>query len=276
MFYSYKNIKIHYQVIGSGKPIFMIHGLDCDLNLMKGCFEPIFKNKNGYKRIYIDLPGMGKSEALLEYASSDKILDILISFAENIISENFLLIGESYGGYLSRGILSKLNSKIEGMALLCPVVIPIHAKRDVPKNIIKFEDKDFTNTLNDFERKTFGKFSVLENKKVYKRYKNEILSGIKKCNKDFIESLWKNYSFSFNVDKKLKKIKFDKPVLFMAGRQDICVGYKDLYKLLEDYPRATFSVIDIAGHNLQIEQPELFNSLVENFLIRAKNNINKF
>lgn len=219
---------------------------------------------------------MGKSEALLEYASSDKILDILISFAENIISENFLLIGESYGGYLSRGILSKLNSKIEGMALLCPVVIPIHAKRDVPKNIIKFEDKDFTNTLNDFERKTFGKFSVLENKKVYKRYKNEILSGIKKCNKDFIESLWKNYSFSFNVDKKLKKIKFNKPVLFMAGRQDICVGYKDLYKLLEDYPRATFSVIDIAGHNLQIEQPELFNSLVENFLIRAKNNINKF
>ena len=144
------------------------------------------------------------------------------------------------------------------------------------KNIIKFEDKDFINTLNDFERKTFGKFSVLENKKVYKRYKNEILSGIKKCNKDFIESLWKNYSFSFNVDKKLKKIKFDKPVLFMAGRQDICVGYKDLYKLLEDYPRATFSVIDIAGHNLQIEQPELFNSLVENFLIRAKNNINKF
>ena len=91
MFYSYKNIKIHYQVIGSGKPIFMIHGLDCDLNLMKGCFEPIFKNKNGYKRIYIDLPGMGKSEALLEYASSDKILYILISFAENIISENFLL-----------------------------------------------------------------------------------------------------------------------------------------------------------------------------------------
>lgn len=213
---------------------------------------------------------MGKSKSLLEYASSDKILDILISFAENIISENFLLIGESYGGYLSRGILSKLNSRIEGMALLCPVVIPIHAKRDVPKNIIKFEDKDFINTLNDFERKTFGKFSVLENKKVYKRYKNEILSGIKKCNKDFIESLWKNYSFSFDVDKKLKKIKFDKPVLFMAGRQDICVGYKDLYKLLEDYPRATFSVIDIAGHNLQIEQPELFNSLVENFLIRAK------
>ena len=271
MFYSYKNIKIHYQVIGSGKPVVMIHGLDCDLNLMRGCFEPIFKNKNGYKRIYIDLPGMGKSEASLEYASSDKILDILLSFIENNIAENFLLMGESYGGYLSRGILSKLYSKIDGMVLLCPVVIPTHAKRDVPKIAVKFEDKNFMNTLNNFERKTFGKFSVLENNRVYKRYKNEILSGIKKCDKDFIELLWKNYSFSFDVDKKLKKIKFDKPVLFMVGRQDICVGYKDLWKLLEDYPRATFVIIDIAGHNLQIEQPEVFNSLVENFLKRVKN-----
>ena len=75
---------------------------------------------------------------------------------------------------------------------------------------INIENKDFINTLIDFERKTFCKFSGLENKKVYKRYKNEILSGIKKCNKDFIESLWKNYSFSFNVDKKLKKIKIEK------------------------------------------------------------------
>ena len=63
MFYSYKNIKIHYQIIGNGKPIIMLHGLNCDLNLMKCCMENIFKNKNGYKRIYIDLLGMGKSES---------------------------------------------------------------------------------------------------------------------------------------------------------------------------------------------------------------------
>ena len=273
MFYSYKNIKIHYQIIGSGKPIIMLHGLNCDLNLMAGCMENIFKNKKGYKRIYIDLLGMGKSESSPEYASSDKILNILISFINDTVAENFLIMGESYGGYLARGILSKLHSKIDGMVLLCPVVIPMHAKRDVPKNIVKFEDKKFMETLNDKEIKIFSKYSVVENKKVFKRYKNEILSGIKKCDYNFIDLLWKKYSFSFDVDKKLKKIKFDKPVLFIAGRQDICVGYRDLWKLLEDYPRATFSVLDIAGHNLQIEQPELFNSLIENFLIRVKNKI---
>ena len=259
MFYSYKDIKIHYQIIGSGKPIIMLHGLNCDLNLMKCCMENIFKNKNGYKRIYIDLLGMGKSESSPEYASSDKILNILLAFINDIVSENFLIMGESYGGYLSRGILSKMHSKIDGMVLLCPVVIPMHAKRDVPKNIVKFEDKKFMETINDKERKIFSKYSVIENKKVFQRYKEEILSGIKKCDYNFIDSLWKKYSFSFDVD--------------ITGRQDICVGYRDLWKLLEDYLRATFGVIDMAGHNLQIEQPELFNSLIENFLIRVKNKI---
>ncbi|WP_286167138.1 alpha/beta hydrolase [Clostridium sp. D33t1_170424_F3] len=56
----------------------------------------------------------------------------------------------------------------------------------------------------------------------------------------------------------------------MTGRQDGCVGYRDLWRLLEDYPRATFAVLDMAGHNLQIEQPELFHSLVENWLVRTE------
>ena len=44
MFYIYKNIKIHYEIIGEGKPVIILHGLGCDSNQMKGCLEPIFKN----------------------------------------------------------------------------------------------------------------------------------------------------------------------------------------------------------------------------------------
>ena len=38
----------------------------------------------------------------------------------------------------------------------------------------------------------------------------------------------------------------------------------------ETIPRATYAVLDFAGHNLQIEQPALFNSLVENWLERLE------
>lgn len=55
-----------------------------------------------------------------------------------------------------------------------------------------------------------------------------------------------------------------------TGRQDNVVGYHDAWRLIEDYPRATFAVLDMAGHNLQIEQPDVFNSLVDNWLNRLE------
>lgn len=55
---------------------------------------------------------------------------------------------------------------------------------------------------------------------------------------------------------------FTKPTLFLLGRQDASVGYKDAWKILDNYPRATFAVLDKAGHNLQLEQVEVFNCLV--------------
>ncbi|CAM02087.1 hypothetical protein SACE_2808 [Saccharopolyspora erythraea NRRL 2338] len=35
------------------------------------------------------------------------------------------------------------------------------------------------------------------------------------------------------------------------------------------YPRASFAVLDVAGHNLPIEQPELFGALVLEWLDRV-------
>lgn len=37
-----------------------------------------------------------------------------------------------------------------------------------------------------------------------------------------------------------------------------------------DYPRVTFAVLDMSGRNLQIEQPDVFNSLVHNWLNRLE------
>ena len=45
-------------------------------------------------------------------------------------------------------------------------------------------------------------------------------------------------------------------------------GYEDQYALLPHYPRATYAVLDIAGHNLQIEQPELIGVLIREWLER--------
>ena len=48
------NATIYYEEIGVGQPIIMLHGFTPDHRLMKGCMEPIFTQREGWKRIYLD------------------------------------------------------------------------------------------------------------------------------------------------------------------------------------------------------------------------------
>jgi pimeloyl-ACP methyl ester carboxylesterase len=57
--------------------------------------------------------------------------------------------------------------------------------------------------------------------------------------------------------------------LILTGRQDASVGYAGAWRLLEHYPRATFAVLDRAGHGLPHEQVELLGALLGEWLDRV-------
>ncbi|MEK4708275.1 MULTISPECIES: alpha/beta fold hydrolase [Bacillus] len=261
-----RDAEIYYEIVGEGKPVIIIHGCAPDHRLMKRCMESVFQKYEGYQRIYIDLPGMGKSNAPDWINSSDRIVEVLITFIEEIISaEEFLLVGESYGGYLARGILSKMFERVNGLLLVCPVVVAQPGKRLLPDKQVIVRDEEFLKTLTSTEREEFCELAVVANEYTYKRFKEEIKPGLDVANNEFIERLQKNYSLTLDFHRK----KYEKPVLLLAGRQDISVGYQDIVRIIEDYPRATLAVLDMAGHNLQIEQPDLFESLVWEWIRRT-------
>lgn len=270
MKYQHETIAVHYEVVGKGKPVVMLHGLGCDMELMRACMEPIFLNRSGYQRIYIDLPGMGGSEAVRSYASADRILEVLDGFIEHLVPGKFLLMGESYGGYLARGILSNNVDKVDGLMLLCPVIVPGRERRVLPPKNAEFHDKAFLDTLDAAEREMFCDYAVLADEHIYRRYKKEVAIELSEEKEAFIYQLKDHYAFSFDVDEEIRKKHFERPALVVCGRQDICVGYDDAMKLVKDYPRGTFALVDVAGHNLQLEQPALLEALVENWLLRVE------
>lgn len=265
-----KGLSINYEVRGNGKPIVLLHGYNVDHRLMFGCMEPIFKEKDGYKRIYMDLPGMGRSEGADWIRNSDIMLDIIMEFIDKIIpNENFLLAGESYGGLLARGLIYRMAERIDGLFLLCPLIATDNEKRNIPEHVVFSKDETLLQELDPHEAEGFSSIHVVQNRKIWERYREEILSGIKIGNRVFLDSILNSeYVFSFDCDRLPEK--FAKPSLFLMGRQDSYVGYKDAWNILDNYPRATFAVIDKAGHNLQIEQAELMNSLVIEWLERVK------
>lgn len=262
-------IEINYEVYGSGKPIIMLHGSPVDHRLMKGCMEPVFNNKDGYKRIYFDLPGMGKTKGEKWITNLDKMLEVVIDFINKVIpNENFLLAGESYGGFLARGVLYKMAARVDGLLLICPAVILNHDKRNVKALTVLKRDDKLLSEIDPKDAEEFSSIQVVQNKRNWERFRDEILPSLKIADIEFIEKLDESgFDFSFDVN---KMDKFHKPTLILLGRQDSSVGYKDAWSVLESYPRATFAVLDRAGHNLQIEQEELFNSLVSEWITRIK------
>ncbi|WP_050696663.1 alpha/beta fold hydrolase [Anaeromassilibacillus senegalensis] len=271
MFITIDGEKIYCHVAGEGKPVVLLHGFGCDHRLMAGCMEPVFQTHPGYRRIYVDLPGMGKSSGPLSWASSGRILEVLAALIPKLVDGPFLLAGESYGGYLARGLLaSGFADRVDGLLLLCPVVVPERTAREVPANPARQYDMHFLEQLAPGDKEGFCNYAVVANAKTYGRYRAEILPGVQTGDPAFLQQLERRYAFGFDVDQRIRQTPYEKPALFLAGRQDDCVGYRDLWRLLEAYPRATFAVLDMAGHNLQVEQPELFNELIENWLLRTE------
>lgn len=273
MIYPFRDSKFYYEEVGEGNPFLMIHGFSCDCHLMKGCMEPIFKEYTNYKRIYLDLPGMGKSDAPDWINNSDDMLEFLISFINKVIpDDSFLLAGQSYGGYLARGILLEFKERIDGLCLICPVAIADSNLRTVPNPYILRKDEELLSDLNNKnpeEAKNFSDNFVIQNPYTYQRFHSEIQVGLSAANNSFLDRLKQNYAFSFDVDDK-KQALFIKPTLFLTGHQDDCVGYHDLWKIIDNYPRATFATLDGAGHNLHIEQQELFEQLVKDWILRIE------
>ncbi|WP_320938871.1 alpha/beta hydrolase, partial [Lysinibacillus capsici] len=183
-----------------------------------------------------------------------------------IPQESYLLVGESYGGYLARGIMRKSVDQLLGTAFICPLIIPEKEQRTVPPHCIVQADTAFLSTLSQQEQDDFMSNQVVLDAYNWERYSTEVLAGCNLADQAFLEKIQQSYGFSFTVDDK----SFDKPSLFLLGKQDSVVGYKDAFSLLEKFPRASFAILDRAGHNLQIEQPGLFTELMSEWLSRVE------
>lgn len=263
-------ITVYYEEYGEGKPIIMIHGYYPDHRLMSGCMEPVFSKREGYRRIYLDLPGMGKTNGEAWIDSSDEMLQVILEFIDKVIpDENFLITGESYGGYLARGVIYHMAKRVDGLLLLCPSIIADRSKRNLPLHTVIEPDNALLAALSKEDAEEFGAMAVVQSREIWDRYEKEIISGVKLANAPFLERL-RNEGFSFSFDVDSLNEKYEKPVLFLLGRQDSSVGYKDAWDILDNFPRGTFAVLDRAGHNLQLEQAEIFNVLVDEWLYRVE------
>ena len=125
---------LHHVEHGTGTPVLALHGWTPDHRQMEACLEPVLATRPGYRRLYPDLPGMGATPAAVVAGSDDVLASVRRFVDEQLGDRPFLLVGQSYGGYLARALVGELGEQVVGLALICPVVVPETEDRMLPEH----------------------------------------------------------------------------------------------------------------------------------------------
>ncbi len=262
---------IHYEERGEGRPIVFLHAWTMNGRLEIADYEPIFAARDGWRRIYPDLPGMGRSLAKRIH-NQDDVLAALLAFIDRVLpSERFVLCGTSLGGYLARAIAAERREQVVGLLLRVPAVIADTAKRTLPTFRPLVSNEALFAPFSVDERGALG--DVLVESPHYleaqRRKLREIVQPAVTANAPIVAEIRgdpERYGLSFDLAAAEKG--FTRPTLIIAARQDTTVGYRDAWDILESYPRATFAVIDRADHGWPLESSKLLEALVDDWLAR--------
>lgn len=246
---------------GEGRPLVLLPGFGLSAALMAAAFEPAFSAQQEVRRIYIDLPGVGRSPAVAPH--SDAVLDAVCETIDRLVgTRSFLLAGWSYGGYLASGLVRRRPSHVTALLLICSGVKIDPASRDVSGVQASRPEVDWLadvpETLHGHLERAVG----YQTREVGRRLATAFaLSG--PTDDEFLEQLrTSGYSLSDEASDQT----YGGRVLMVTGRRDRIAGYRDQLTALGRYPHASYAAVADAGHYLPVEQPRAFAALMQTWL----------
>jgi pimeloyl-ACP methyl ester carboxylesterase len=263
-----RGIPVNYEEVGEGRPVVFLHGGRADHRLMTFAFEPVFEGRDGWRRIYPDLPGMGRTPGADWITGEDDMLAVVEGFVDAVVpTGRVALAGASYGGYLAVGYVHRRPEKLDGLGLIVPS-LRANDPEQLPPHQVFARDDALVASLAEDERPWLG-ISVVQVAETLEFFRAGALPGRRIADVAFLDRVDAGPGLSVDVAAPLQT-PFPGPTLFLAGRQDNVVGWADAIRLLDSFPRATYAVLDRAGHAVRAEQNVLFQALVSEWLDRLE------
>lgn len=140
------------------------------------------------------------------------------------------------------------------------------AERTVPPYTVLVSDPAAITSLAPEHVEDYSGVTVVQTVETARRYTEDVAPGVALADQVAMARIAQRWELSKPPE---NGAPFQGPSLILTGRQDAATGYADAYPLLDHYPRASFAVLDRAGHNLQFEAPGLFEALVAEWLDRV-------
>jgi pimeloyl-ACP methyl ester carboxylesterase len=249
---------------GDGRPIVLLPWFGLSGAVMAAAFEPVFAATTGWRRLYVDLPGTGRSTPVAP--NSDAVLAAVRDTVDSIVgAERYLLAGCSYGGYLAAGLVRRDPAPVAGLLLVCAGVRIRPEYRDLRDVLAPSPQRDWLAEVPDGLRDHFRRAVGHQTRSVADRISRAIANG-GPSDERYLEAL---RSAGYQLSDEGVSLSYAGSVCMLAGREDRVAGFRDQFAALSRYPKGSYLTMSTAGHYLPFEQPERFTTVVLDWLTQA-------
>jgi len=238
---------------GTGQPIVMLHGfqhIDPDARFV----ESLSKQ---YSVIAPSHPGFGQSARPRDFESVYDLVTLYAAFLDALPYDKVTLMGFSFGGWLAAELAVRSCHNIERLVLVDSVGIKI-SDRETPDITDVFNTHpDTVKRLTWHDEGKAPDFNEMSDEALIMRHRNwESLSLY----------AWHPYMHNPRLAYWLPRIGVPTQVIWGGSDGIVKPSYGQAFAGL--IPGARFVAIDQAGHQPEIEQPDLFVDHVTTFLNR--------
>lgn len=262
---------IHYEKIGSGEPLLLIHGLNIGSGQWYNNMDAFAKHFTVYAP---DLPGAGKSSKI-DFVKSDIgtiFLNAVKKFIQRLEIGKVNILGHSLGGWLAMR-LALSGEQVKKMVLVnsmgftdfVPWRYKLLSLEKAAKFLARTAMRPTRRNMSDFLKSVMHKKHANE-EFVEDFYKN--VANDRRAHPFFlIHRLLKNFKVrpQFYIENELAEIKT--PILIAAGKYDPLIPFDEVKGKFGLIPGSRVRIFDKSGHVPFIEEPDEFNGAVIDFLL---------
>ncbi len=246
---------IYIKDVGKGIPLVLVHGFLGSSEMWKPQIE-YFKKK--FRVVAPDLPGFGKSYTIDSCDSIELMAATVIKTLKKKKIEKFYLLGHSMGGMIVQEMSKIVGDKI--LKLICYGTGP---RGNIPgrfetieQSRAKLKDNGLEVTVNRIAKTWFVNGDKAKYFYICSKAGKE--TSLKAADNALLAM--KNWS---GLDD-LKYIKNE--TLIIWGDKDKAYNFNQVETLKNNISDSLLKVIKDCSHNVHLENPERFNSCVEEFL----------
>jgi pimeloyl-ACP methyl ester carboxylesterase len=245
------------------KSVIFVHGFP--FNHLMWNYQ-ISKFSSGYLCITYDVRGLGESDPGDGQYTIESFVDDLEMVMSELKLTNPVLCGFSMGGYISLRAVERMEGMFGGL-ILCDTKSSDDSNEgriNRALGINKINSEGVKKYVGDFISNCFCEYSLENKKELVRQYikGSEYFSpiGIKGC----------LLAMAGRTDTTEYLTKLHIPVLVLCGEEDNLTTPDVMMGMSDKIHNSEFYTIPKAGHLSPIENPDVVNKYIENFLKKLK------